>query len=222
MIRPLLAVGLMGAIGLVVSDVAPGGPANAAQPKFGGPGGFFPKGGFGGPGFGGPGFGGPGGFLPKMGPPPPPPPLGGFGPPPPLGGFGLWGPGIGIYVDSPFSNWYTPWSTRYGYRGNGFFTPSVVVESTPARAVNAEYGLQIMEISDGGSAKKAQLRVGDVILSVDKTRTQSFEELQQALAAAKGQTDIVFLNGESKKVEKLPLTPVDGKIGVAVVPVRVQ
>jgi hypothetical protein len=67
-------------------------------------------------------------------------------------------------------------------------------------------------------AKEVDLRVGDVILGVGNTRTKTFAELQAALAAAKEETNIIFINGESGQVEKLPIKPVDGKIGVSVVP----
>jgi membrane-associated protease RseP (regulator of RpoE activity) len=79
--------------------------------------------------------------------------------------------------------------------------------------------MQITEVTDGGIAKGVDLRPGDVILGVGKTRTRTFEELQAALAASKDEVDIVFVNGETGKVEKLPIKPDNGKIGVAVIPV---
>ena len=48
-----------------------------------------------------------------------------------------------------------------------------------------ETGLQITEVLNGGTAKTADLRAGDVILGVGKNRTRTFEELQAALAASK-------------------------------------
>jgi hypothetical protein len=145
-------------------------------------------------------------------------------------GYGGYGLGYGGYGYGGLGLWYTPWSSRYGYYGaSGFFSPSASYAAVPATAPltidplaygqqqPSEYGLKITDIYDG-PAKTADLRAGDVILGLGETRTQSFEELQQALATAKGPTEIVFLNGESHKVEKLPITPTDGKIGVAVVP----
>jgi len=61
------------------------------------------------------------------------------------------------------------------------------------------------------------LRVGDVIVGVGNTRTQTFAELQAALAAVKEEIDIIFINGENGEVEKLPIKPIDGKIGASVV-----
>ena len=63
---------------------------------------------------------------------------------------------------------------------------------------------------------------GDVIVLVGAARTQSFEELTRALGAARGPTEISFVNGFNQKVEKLTVRPVDGKIGVAVVPVALR
>jgi S1-C subfamily serine protease len=87
--------------------------------------------------------------------------------------------------------------------------------------VSAEYGLQVTDVLEG-TARKAGMRAGDVIVNVGSARTQSFEELQQALGASRGPTEISFVNGYSRKVEKLTVTPVDGKIGVAVVPVALR
>lgn len=84
-----------------------------------------------------------------------------------------------------------------------------------------ETGLKITELLVG-PAKAANLRAGDIILGVGPTRTQTFEELQKALAASTDKTEIVFINGDDKKVEKIPLVPNNGKIGVAVVPVNLN
>ena len=141
---------------------------------------------------------------------------GGYG----YGGFGY--PGISLWY-SNYGYPYAPYSSRY-YGANSFFAPSY---STLSGAPNGtqmpatpqgEWGLKITDVLDG-AAKKADLRPGDVILGVGTTRTQTFEELQQALAASNKPVDIVFINSESKKVEKLSVTPVNGKIGVAVISV---
>jgi hypothetical protein len=145
-------------------------------------------------------------------------------------GYGGYGLGYGGYGYGGLGIWNTPWSSRYGYYGaSGFFSPSAAYSAAPVTAPvgidplaygqqqPSEWGLKVTDVYDG-PAKTADLRAGDVILGLNQTRTQSFEELQQALATAKGPTEIVFINGESHKVEKLPITPTDGKIGVAVVP----
>ena len=143
---------------------------------------------------------------------------GGYG----YGGFGLGvatGLGVGYWL-SPAGYGYVPYSVRSGY-----YAPANDVipayTDVPASGSSSEWGLQITNLLDG-SAKNAKLATGDIIIGVGQTRTQSFEDLQAALAANKGPVDIVFINAESRKVEKLPVTPVDGKIGVAVSPVTLN
>ncbi len=85
----------------------------------------------------------------------------------------------------------------------------------------SESGLQITEVMDG-PAKDGKLQVGDIILGIGPTQTQTFDELQSALAASKGKVEVVFINHENKNVEKLPITPINGKLGVAVVPTAVR
>ena len=166
------------------------------------------RGGFGGPGPGG--FGGPG--------------RGGFGGP----GIGIGGPGIGIGIGGP-GGWIGPGYGGYGgyyrpgyYYGSGYYNDYPYYNSgtyiAPATyAVNAPGGMQITEVTDDGAAKKAALRAGDIITSVGGSRTDSFEALQSALANAKGEVEVAFLNGANMKPEKTRLTPRNGKIGVAVV-----
>lgn len=158
-----------------------------------------------------------------------------------VGGGVYRGPAVGVYGGRAYGY------GRYPYRGAGFglwFTPSLYstipytvrggaypaatysipsyygAPADPAEPIPAsnEWGLQITDVTDG-PAKTADLRKGDIILGVGQVRTQTLDELQKALAATRGQTDIVFINGESKNVEKLPITPKDGKIGIAVQPV---
>jgi len=210
MVRPLLLLGATAAMSLGLWNSA------EAQP---GRGGF----GRGGPGIGGPGVGGPGIGIQ-------------FGTPnrgfnngwnnPGWGGYGWGTPGIfyggnnfGLWY-TPYSNWNVPYSTRGGYVVPA--TPSVTTTTVvPANAeATSQYGLQVTRVFEGG-AKKADLRTGDVILGVGKTRTESFEALQAALVGAK-EVELVFFNNESKKVEKLPVKVDDGKIGVEVVPVVMQ
>jgi hypothetical protein len=164
-------------------------------------------------------------------------------------GYGGYGPGLylpyrsgyyGFYYGTP---WYAPYSSRYlgaglylslypgysmpmyppqGYPPTGSGIASGAVDEATPPDGSGESGLRITDIIDGGTAKTADLRAGDVILGVGKTRTRTFEELQKALAASKDEVDIVFINGENGKVEKLPVKPVDGKIGVAVVPIQLD
>lgn len=193
MLRPLITLGAVVAIAL--SSIA----TAAAQRGGGGGRGGGPGGpaGFGGPGVGG--FGGPGvgGF--GMGG------RGGFG----FGGIG-WANGFwyGGYGAMPYGMWNVPMSSR---------NPAYVV---PATADTTQYGLQITKIFDG-AAKKANLKVGDVILGIGKSRVESFEALQTALVGAKD-VDIVFVNHENGQVEKLPVKVDNNKIGVEVEPVALR
>jgi len=217
MLRPLLSLGAAAIFGLCSISTVDAQPGRGG----GGPGGFGGGRGFGGPGIGmgGPGMGGIGFGGPGMGGIG----IGGsFGP----GGYGggYYGGGYyggGNWGGSPYMYGNVPMSSRYGY----YNSPTYVYPSTttviPAQAQDtAQYGLQITQVFDGG-AKKAALHPGDVILSVGKTRTESFEALQVALVGAK-EVEIVFLNHESKKVEKLPVKVDDNKIGVEVIPVAMH
>jgi len=149
------------------------------------------------------------------------------------GYYGGYGSGIGVSLGRGTSLWfsptgynYIPWSGR-----SSLYSPNTTVvvpqeyvvpravETTTATA--SEWALRIDKVMDG-PAKKADLREGDVIMGVGQTRTQTLAELQQALAAARGQVDIVFLNKESQKIEKVQVTPDNGKLGIEVHPVDVQ
>jgi len=148
-------------------------------------------------------------------------------------GYGGYGSGIGIGLGRGTSLWfsptgynYIPWSGR-----STLYSPNTtvvvpqeyvvprVIDTTTATA--SEWALKIDKVMDG-PAKKADLREGDVIMGVGQTRTQTLAELQQALAAARGQVDIVFLNKESQKIEKVQVTPDNGRLGIEVHPVDVQ
>jgi hypothetical protein len=149
-------------------------------------------------------------------------------------GYG-WGAGAGFaagaglgYFFSPVGYAYVPYSVRtYAYAPNTYTAipaypnaPYDDPSTYPPQAVS-ETGLRITEVMDG-PAKQADLRVGDIILGIGQTQTQTFEELQKALAAGKGKVDLVFINHETKNVEKLPVTPINNKLGVAVVPAAVR
>jgi hypothetical protein len=97
--------------------------------------------------------------------------------------------------------------------------PGQQLQIIPAQP--GENGLQITEVLDG-PAKDADLRVGDIILGVGPNRTQNLEELTKAIAAASDNADIIFINGDSKRVERLPVTPRKGKIGVVVSPIKLD
>lgn len=120
---------------------------------------------------------------------------------PGLGGGGNINPGGNIKPGS--GNWIP------GFAPNGLLFPQ-----------NTQWGMQITQVFDGG-AKKANLRSGDIILSVGNTRVQSLEGLQAALAGAKD-VEISYLNNATRKVETTPVKVVENKIGVEVVPVAIR
>jgi len=149
------------------------------------------------------------------------------------GYYGGYGSGIGFSLGRGTSLWfsptgynYIPWSAR-----SSLYSPTTTVVApqeyvvpqvtTTTTATANEWALRIDKVMDG-PAKKADLREGDVIMGVGQTRTQTLAELQQALASARGQVDIVFINKESNKIEKVQVTPDNGKLGIEVHPVDVQ
>jgi membrane-associated protease RseP (regulator of RpoE activity) len=141
------------------------------------------------------------------------------------GGYGYPGYGYGLGYGYP----------AYGY-GTGIANASPIVVAdvpatvpadgpllaTPNEPPLSETGLKIVDVLENGSAKQVDLRPGDVILGIGKNRTQSFDALRQALLSAQGEVDLIFLNGETGKMERMPLTPMEGKIGVSVVPIELK
>jgi hypothetical protein len=157
-----------------------------------------------------------------------------------VGGYGAaFGTGFGVGVGYGYGGYGYPGYGYGGYLAYGYpaygvaygdpLATGVPVAVAPipadplvpaAQAVAqppTDAGLKIVDVLDNSAAKNADLRPGDIILGVGMTRTQSFEELRQAISAAQGQqVDIIFLNAETGKVERLPLTAADGKLGVSV------
>ena len=82
-------------------------------------------------------------------------------------------------------------------------------------ASNSEWGMKVTQVAPAGAAAKANLRAGDIILTANGKRTQSFDDLTAALAGQNEPIDIVMINGENNKLEKLRIVPANGKIGVA-------
>jgi hypothetical protein len=121
---------------------------------------------------------------------------------------------------APYASWIVPISSRAGF--GFFYAPRVaipdVIATVPVEIAGRETGMQITDVFDGGGAKNANMRRGDIILGVGKTRTQSLEELQAALLGVTD-TEIVFINKDNNRIEKMPIQVDNGRIGVAVVPV---
>lgn len=153
--------------------------------------------GFGGPAFG-PGFGGPGIVIGVGG--------GNWG--------GYWGRGYysPYYYSSP-GYYYTTPSYYYSTPSYQYVTPATYVD-------NREWGMQITQVFDG-TAKKANLRSGDIIVRVSDTRVQSFESLQTALAGNR-EVEISYIDGATKKTETKRVRVDDNKIGVEVKPVPIS
>lgn len=98
-----------------------------------------------------------------------------------------------------------------------------VVESTPAEVETpSEWGMKVTMVAANGAAAKADLRVDDIIVAVAGKRVQSFEELTDALDGVSKPIDIVIINGENNKLEKMKIVPRNGKIGIATDPVVLE
>jgi len=88
--------------------------------------------------------------------------------------------------------------------------------------MGAEWGMKLTDMSPSGPAARAKLRVGDIIMVAGGVRTQSFEELASALAAADGPMEMEIINGETNQREQVRILPSNGKIGVATLAVAVE
>jgi len=122
---------------------------------------------------------------------------------------------------TPFARWNVPLSGRAGfsvlYAPAQYAVPEVVA-TMPAELAGQEHGMYVTEVFDHGTAWEANLRAGDIIVGVDQKRTQSFESLQLALLG-NTEAEIVFINHDNGRIEKMPVKVENGKIGVAVVPI---
>ncbi|QEL15667.1 PDZ domain-containing protein [Limnoglobus roseus] len=105
--------------------------------------------------------------------------------------------------------------TYYTTPGTQFnaITPTTATAPTTPTAM----GLRITEVKDGGAAEKAGLHTGDVILSVDGQRTQSFDELRSVLKATdKTEVKVLFWCTETGKKETKNVAVKDSKVGISV------
>jgi membrane-associated protease RseP (regulator of RpoE activity) len=128
----------------------------------------------------------------------------------PYGGYGF---GISIYS--------SPWMYSYPSARLGGVVPAPAPGAVPPNGAEpapaGETGLKIISVGENGSAEKAMLRVGDTILSVGTTRVRTLNDLRSALSNVNnGETEIVFINPENNKREKLPVKVVEGRIGINV------
>lgn len=200
----------------LVGTQAPDGRSQLAEDVLG-PNAVVQKGGRGGGGRGpGPGIGGGRGPGPGFG----------RGPGVRIGGPGIRigvGParfGVGIGVAVPLRGGiggypFYPYSVYPSYSSPLIGSPELLP------APSAETGLRIQDLYEG-AARQAALRQGDIIVAVGNARVRTFNELAQTLASVKGPVEVTYLAGGTGKTEKAIVTPVDGKIGVGVVPVDLQ
>ena len=104
--------------------------------------------------------------------------------------------------------------TAYTYP-NLVNNPALTTPTAPAFPLGTETGLRITDLYEG-TAKVAGLRKGDIIVKVNGTRTQSFEELRATLSTGKDKVEVEYIDGTSGTTEKKSVG-VDGtKIGVSV------
>lgn len=87
-------------------------------------------------------------------------------------------------------------------------------ETSPS---TGETGLRIVQVLEAGAAEQADLRANDVLYSVDGKRVRNYDEFRAAVQGSKGAVEVVFFNAETKKYEKLEVTPQGGLLGVAVI-----
>lgn len=136
------------------------------------------------------------------------PPVG----PPPIGiGIGI---GIGPRLPPPII--YDPYPIYPYYRRIPVIES---VEVLPTQVT--ETGMRITDLYEG-AARQAALREGDIIVLVGEARVRNFDDLVAALARANGPVDVTYIAGGNNKLEKTTLTPVEGKIGVGVIPVSIR
>lgn len=145
--------------------------------------------------------------------------------------------GITLGTRAPIYNtpyYSTPYYTTPSFGQTYYYsTPSVVVSPqttilpttytvpTPV-ATPTESGLRITVLNEG-TAKRAGLRAGDIILKVDNQRTQTFESLRDVLATSgKSQVDIEFIDSSNNTLTSRSVGVENTKIGVTVEEVAVD
>jgi membrane-associated protease RseP (regulator of RpoE activity) len=90
-------------------------------------------------------------------------------------------------------------------------TPGLPDDAQPAAA---ELGVRIIKVFPDWPAAQNDLRVGDIIVSVNGQRVQTADQLTAAIAGVNGPVELVFFNGETQQLEKMPITPLRGKLGI--------
>jgi len=93
--------------------------------------------------------------------------------------------------------------------------PTITAPPAATIPLGAETGLKITDLYEG-TAKVAGLRKGDIILKVDGTRTQSFEELRATLSTGKDRVVVEYIDGTSGETDRRTVLLDGTKIGVSV------
>jgi serine protease Do len=100
---------------------------------------------------------------------------------------------------------------------------AATVETNTAPADDGPvYGMKITELDHEGTAAKEGLLVGDVILAINGQATPNFEEVRSALEKTGNKAEVIFLNKDNGKVERIVLRPVETRIGASVEAVQVR
>jgi tetratricopeptide (TPR) repeat protein len=90
------------------------------------------------------------------------------------------------------------------------------------RSQKIETGMKMTDVTEGGAAHEAGLRVGDIIVNVGTKRVKNLEDLTSALAAANGPVSAIVIRAESNQRETVTIAPRSGKLGIKVVPIELK
>lgn len=152
---------------------------------------------------------------------------------------GAVGVGVGNYGYRPYGygyrgygyrgGWYGTPGYRAGYYSPAYYSAPVVIPSTtiaPAATTvpaQSDTGLAITDVHDGG-ARQAGLQRGDIILGVDGSRTQSFNDLRAALSAGRDTVAMDVFSPSTEKRSNVNVNVDNTTIGVSVIetPVSIQ
>jgi S1-C subfamily serine protease len=101
------------------------------------------------------------------------------------------------------------------------FVPPDGGEALPT-AAGTSNALRVTERVVDGPAYKSGIQLGDILLKVGERRVKTPDDLQPALAAAKGKIAVVYYSAEAKKVATCEVTPDGDSMGIGVVGITVE
>jgi len=134
----------------------------------------------------------------------------------------LWG--RWLYWSPADGYWYRYDDATETYAACAELTSETLPEgptATVSAVIPASYGVKITGLHQGTAVQQG-MRVGDIILSFNGTPTPSFEALRDAVQQSGSQAKVIFRNAANGQRGSIVLFPVDGSIGVDVVPVPVS